>query len=350
MKKSLITLTIMLAAVSMMAVLSCPALAAVSGVCSNCHTMHNSQGGSSMRLSGDTEPLGALLKGTCMGCHTTTGGDPLADPGDTGAVYPFVYSSSGFNDDNCLAGGFFTDATDPTDNNGNNQHSLGTNNLPAGYAADEDLSDWYTGDTETAGFACAGSNGCHGRHNVVDDMAAIKGGHHNPTAYRMLYVSLEMSNGVLGVGASDYEKDLITTPADDDPHNIYSAEWNDPSISRLCAICHGNFHNGIGDPGDPDCGSSSPWLRHPTDVEIPGDWAIGDEGNLLTGSDYKNNPVGYNDADDGGQRMATCLSCHRAHGTENADLLRWAYSTQLAGQESGSQITYGCLGCHDKQR
>jgi len=175
-------------------------------------------------------------------------------------------------------------------------------------------------------------------------MEAIKGGHHNPTAYRMLYASLDMSKGILGIGASDYEEDLIATPADSDPHNTYSAEWTDPSVSRFCAICHGNFHNEVGTTDD--CGAESPWLRHPTDVLIPADWIIGDEGNVLTGSDYKNNPVGYDNADDTGQRMATCLSCHRAHGTGNNDLLRWDYTTQQAG----STTAYGCLGCHNKQR
>ncbi len=350
MKKTVLTLTIMLTAAALVAVFSCPAMAAVSGRCDNCHTMHNSQGAAPMRIDGEAEPLSALLKGTCMGCHTTDGTDPLADPlGAGGAEYPFVHTSSagGFTDSNCLAGGFFTDATDPTDNNLNNQHSLGTTNLPAGYAADEALGDWYTGDTD--GFACGGSNGCHGRHDGVDDMEAIKGGHHNPTAYRMLYVTLDMSGGVLGAGISDYEKALISSGAGTDNHNIYSAEWTDPSISRYCAICHGNFHNETGTTDD--CGAASPWLRHPTDVVIPNDWVIGDEANALTGSDYKNNPVGYDDADEsGGERMATCLSCHRAHGTGNDDLLRWPYGEQLAGQESGSQVEYGCLGCHNKQR
>jgi hypothetical protein len=35
--------------------------AAVSGVCSDCHTMHNSQGGEPMRDDGVEAPLSALL-------------------------------------------------------------------------------------------------------------------------------------------------------------------------------------------------------------------------------------------------------------------------------------------------
>jgi len=258
-------------------------------------------------------------------------------------------NSDGFTDDNCLAGGFFDPSSLPTDDNSDNNHSLGTMALPAGYVyggSEAFGEDWYTGDIETAGLACAGSNGCHGVHNVVDDMEAISGGHHDPTAYRMLFVGNNIAmDGVVGVGASDYEEDLIATPDLTDPHNTYSAGVLDPSISELCAICHGNFHNEASTTND--CAASSPWQRHPTDVEIPSDWTIGDEGNFLTASDYKNNPVGYDNAVDTGQRKTTCLSCHRAHGTDNNDLLRWVYSTQEAGSNT---VTYGCLGCHDKQR
>jgi len=353
-KKTILTLTILLAAAALVAVFSSPATAAVSGVCSNCHTMHNSQEGIPMRADNEVDPLSALLLDDCLGCHTTDGGDPL---GDTNA-YPYVMDTGNlFNDDNCLAGGFFP-STMGTGNNNDDHHGVISTqtNLPAGYAADEDMGpgeDWYTGDTVGNGLACAGSNGCHGVHDVVDDMEAISGGHHTPGAYRMLFVGNNMAtDGVAGVPAPDYEEELIggtvSAPQTTDPHNTYSAGAEDPSISELCAICHGNFHNEFGTTDD--CGSASPWLRHPTDVSIPTDWTIGGAGYTLDGDDFKHNPVGYDGAVVSTERMATCVSCHRAHGTENDDLLRWAYSTQLAGQPSGSEVEYGCLGCHDKQR
>ncbi|CAD7777657.1 MAG: hypothetical protein KIIPBIDF_00918 [Candidatus Methanoperedenaceae archaeon GB50] len=37
------------------------------------------------------------------------------------------------------------------------------------------------------------------------------------------------------------------------------------TISGLCAECHGDFHG-----SSDDIGSSSPWLRHPTDIQLPG--------------------------------------------------------------------------------
>jgi hypothetical protein len=45
MRKALFTLTILLGAVALVAVSSGSAMAQVTGLCTNCHTMHNSQDG-----------------------------------------------------------------------------------------------------------------------------------------------------------------------------------------------------------------------------------------------------------------------------------------------------------------
>jgi predicted CXXCH cytochrome family protein len=294
-----------------------------------------------MRLDNEAEPLSALLVADCLGCHTTTGTDPWVSP------YPYVRLASGASDDNCLAGGFFQVTPDPSDNNGNENHDIGATALPAGYDTTE--TDWYTGDAN--GLGCAGTNGCHGNETDLDDMAAIGGEHHDPTAaYRMLYVD---GTPVVGSGATDYEEAIIKMPTTavvtsgvDQNVNIYSAGVEDPSISELCAKCHGDFHNEAGTTADVGS-SSSVWLRHPTDVPIDTAWAIGNAGYTPDGDDYKNNPVGYDNAIfDISAKRVICVSCHRAHGTANDDLLRWPYSTQIAG--GGNE--YGCLGCHDKQR
>ncbi|RLD93461.1 MAG: hypothetical protein DRI93_05285, partial [Aquificota bacterium] len=47
-------------------------MAKVTGVCSNCHTMHNSQGGSAVNNSG---PYEYLLNDTCVGCHSNSSGN-----------------------------------------------------------------------------------------------------------------------------------------------------------------------------------------------------------------------------------------------------------------------------------
>lgn len=341
MKKSYKNMIILSAAATLFAFAG-SAQAAVSGQCSNCHTMHDSQGGVewSADNAGDEGPYSALLINDCLGCHTSSAGDPLSADG-----YPYVANGNAFSDDNCLAGGFLSTGGE---NNDDNSHTMGTNFLPAGYDSAGELGDWYTGDTEASGFSCAGTNGCHGNHTDLNDMDAIAGGHHNTdNAYRILYVDLAGDKPVAGEPTLDYEENLIATTGltSTGPsmlaHNVYSAGPNDNTISELCGICHGNFHGA----GTTD---SATWLRHPTDVVIPSDWIIGNEiAYPLTDADHKHNPVGWDGAEEGtGERKATCLSCHRAHGTANADLLRWAYSTQ----DAGSQTTYGCLGCHDKQR
>jgi predicted CXXCH cytochrome family protein len=337
-KKAILILIVVLAATALVAFFCAPAAAAVTGVCSNCHTMHYSQGGA-VPTGAAGGPNSALLLNNCLGCHTTTGSDPFV------SSYPYVKLGSA-SDDNCLAGGFFQTTADVTDDNGNENHDIGATADPAGYDSSETT--WYTGATN--GLSCAGTNGCHGNETDLDDMAAISGGHHNPTgAYRILSVN---GTDVVGYGAADYEELIISTPATavvtsgaNQNVNLYSAGVSDPSISELCAKCHGDFHNESGTTVD--AGTSGAWIRHPTDVAIPATWTIGAAAYTPDGDDYKNNPVGYDNATfDITAKRVTCLSCHRAHGTENADLLRWAYSTQVAG---GGAV-YGCLGCHDAQR
>ncbi len=317
--------------------------AAVTGPCSNCHTMHNSQGG--VQVTPSALPTQSkLLNNNCLGCHTTDGTDPLANN------KPRVKSSSGaFNNDNSLAGGYFGQTQDAADNHGSNQHDVGVGNtnLPAGYDASEALGDWYTGDTSVNGLTCAGTNGCHGdeTQGVEDDMQAIKGGHHSPSAYRMLFVN---GSAVQGSGAPDFEKALIASPSLDDDHNQYNATVGGPSISELCAKCHSDFH---GEDADVGSGTTiSPWKRHPTDVAIPTDWEIYTAFTTEWTNDpdaWKNHPLGFDGAESAGNARVICVSCHRAHGAEYDDNLRWDYATQVAG--SGA-TTFGCLGCHDKQR
>jgi len=330
MKKTLLTLAFFVGAAALVA-FSSPAFAAVSGQCSGCHTMHNSQGGTAMATGG---PHSTLLLNNCLGCHTTTGTDPYV------GVYPYVAGSS-FSDDNCLAGGLFPASMGSGDND-DNHHGIGNTNAPAGYAGT-----FYTGGTN--GLACAGSNGCHGNESDVDDMTAISGGHHSGTgAYRMLFVGGTAStNAVGGDPADDYEELIIKTPSTSPTYgtnaNLYSggSMSGGKTINDLCAKCHGDFH------GTANTQSGGAWIRHPTDNSISTDWTLGAGGYSLDGDDIKNNPVGFVDASvDNAAKKVLCLSCHRAHGTENDDLLRWAYSTQ----DAGSGITYGCLGCHNAQR
>lgn len=316
--------------------------AAVTGVCSGCHTMHYSQNGTSSGWGwGTGGPYNVLLTNDCLGCHTTTGSDPYVNG------YPYVKSTTGgFSKDNCLAGGFFA-VTDSAGNNNDVAHSLGNTNDPAGCddAVSGEVNTWYAGGSTncgvggTLGLSCAGTSGCHGNQTDLDNMTAIKGGHHSPSVYRILYVG---TSGVLGTGASDYEEALISSPSSGDPHNQYNATISGPSISELCGKCHVDFH------GSADTNASTPFKRHPTDVAIPSTWEIyTDFSNQNDEVAWKQHPLGFNGAVSAANSRVICLSCHRAHGTEYNDALRWDYNLMTAGN---STVTYGCLGCHNRQR
>ena len=315
------------------------ARASVGGQCSDCHTMHYSQGATTPSGAGPDGPYETLLLDDCIGCHTA----PTADPLDNTYNTPFV-NGSGLNQtaNDCLAGGYFTSGGDSHDDA---SHTLTSTASPAGYT-----STWYNG--TSAGFSCAGATGCHGDQQTSgNDMLAIKGGHHDTSkAYRMLYVGGTNTTGgttqpVDGNGAADYEEALIDTATINTnasllAHNVYSAGSGDVTISELCGKCHGDFHQ--------DIGTASPWVRHPTDVEIPSTWDIraNFSGNY-TDADRKYNPLGFDGAvEAAGDAKATCLSCHRAHGSDVDDILRFPYDSQIAG---GGNYT-GCLGCHDAQR
>lgn len=100
-------------------------------------------------------------------------------------------------------------------------------------------------------------------------------------------------------------------------------------MSEFCGGCHTDFHS--------TQGSAGAWTRHPTDVIIPTTWTLGTDTN-----------VAYAYADAAGQtaneHQVSCVSCHRAHGSDQADLLRFAMS------DAGSAGDTGCLHCHSGQR
>lgn len=317
--------------------------AAVSGACVNCHTMHNSQGGAVMATGTDVGDAGygSLTRGTCGGCHETTETDPLY------GGYPRVKAGSN-SDTNQLAGGYFSATSGESDEHDNTEHSIGSTVEPAGYDSASNYvgEDWYK---EANGLKCAGNSGCHGNETDTDPAKAIAGGHHANTlkglntGYRMLQTGSD--NAVLGTGASDYEKALNAAPSGEDARNYYSATTN-ASISKFCGKCHGNFHGDVSDTTNIYVDSA--WARHPTDQIIPTTWAIQTLDPNYDHLDWKFNPVGtINAAAPADNNMyVTCLSCHRAHGSANADILRFAYADQCA--DGGG--TNGCLGCHDRQR
>ena len=337
----------------------------VTGPCSDCHTMHNSQGGNDVVSGG---PYKALTKGNCVGCHTGT------NNGSNNIPYVLDSSAPTYNFDgtkNTLAGGnFYWVATSggATDSKGHNVVGIASadaaiGQTPPGFNSSDYTTNGVGTDWSNNQLTCAGTYGCHGDHNYADDYQAISGAHHTDdttidgnsvgTSFRFLY-------GIKGTEDSDWE---YTTSTSD--HNGYwASDYNDgasnsfdtASINYLCAECHGNFHK---HSSIDDSTSGSPWLRHPTDFDM-NNVSSKEYGNYpnaslftsvsLAGDYFPDVPVGNTAGavnskvlQASGDAIVLCISCHRAHGSPYADLLRWDYSTCTAGSANAN---CGCFACH----
>ena len=348
--------------------LAAPASAKVNGQCAICHTMHNSQDGAPMAIDAagapQTAPNEVLLLRGCVACHTGTndGTNVIPYVSDTAAPTYGVDGTTG----NTLAGGSFYWVASQTpgldgataDSTGHNvatdsmavQDAILLNNPPGATAA------------LTAQLRCAGVNGCHGDSAASSDFAAITGTHHaddtvidgstTATSFRFLL-------GIVGLEDSDWEY-MPTATA----HNQYKGvdrtadTQNDTTtISSLCARCHNDYHNGAGNVGgtNPTTGAfASPWVRHPTDFDMGNTGATAeyrDYGGAGVNAYVVSAPVASNTIGvaplssitfTGDDAIVTCISCHRAHGSGYADLLRWDYSAVSAGVSG----TGACFECH----
>ena len=113
--------------------------------------------------------------------------------------------------------------------------------------------------------------------------------------------------------------------------NIYK------SGDQYCVACHANLCG-----TENQRGAGGGWIRHPTNTPLPmrGEYA---------GYVYnKVVPVSYPDPNKPERNTARvmCMSCHRPHGTPYPHLLRWDYSTMVAG---GGENDKGCFACHSRK-
>ncbi|MEA3223160.1 MAG: cytochrome c3 family protein, partial [Thermodesulfobacteriota bacterium] len=211
----------------------------------------------------------------------------------------------------------------------------------------------------SAQLTCAGKYGCHGDHSKDTNDAGIRGAHHSntdSTATRAFSPSTVGGSYRFLGGIKGLENSQWNWAETASVHNEYygrdgNANYDDKTtINYSCAECHGDFHKTIG--------STSPWVRHPTDIVLPDD----------TTKEYKfYNPenmheysleapvarpcVPFNsgkivtpgDPMTAEGAIVSCLSCHRAHGSNRSDLLRWDYTDMIAGDNTQ---TGGCFICH----
>lgn len=346
MKRPIMTLTVLLAAAAMVATFSCPASAAVTGVCSDCHTMHNSQGGSAVAIDDTgtltTTPQGHLAKASCLGCHGK-GGSTIGGAPNIFATTTNDMTAGGSFDTGIAAA--MANRHDITDvfTGGDTSYALGTvvNGTPGAATGTLGL------DMDATTLRCAGAKGCHGNHTGADSDAGIKGFHHGSTAYR--YLQTKAGLAISGKGAAAWEKIAGSGPGSASTHNVYSSDAT-YGISVYCAECHGNFH------GSGNTKSGTTWIRHPTDEVLTGLFS----GVTSITVDYQNTPFAFDDISELSTTVAytktdaevMCLSCHRAHGSAYNDILRFEYETSVSGEPgyAGGGGTTGCLNCHVHQR
>ena len=333
--------------------------AKITGPCVNCHTMHNSQGGTAMATyGGETGPNSFLTRGSCIGCHAQGTGNKIENIG--GSEIPQVYHT----DSSDLAGGNFK-YIETDDNRGHNVSDFG--NIDNTLASAPGHHSVNNPTTET--LTCSGHNGCHGyrRFSAGSGLPTLKGAHHGnvdgkcdtattvANSYRFLY----SVKGFENMGANKYQNlnatdhneyfgatspvDYGCTPCHDMGDDMKITPPNN-TISGFCATCHSDFHK-LSEIGGSTTG---PFIRHPTDIVLPID------GEYASYETYSvEAPVGRTTVPDAissvvtpGTDVVTCLSCHAAHATNYPDMLRWDYSTMNAG---GGGSDTGCFTCHTQK-
>ena len=342
------------------------ALARVSGLCSDCHTMHHSQTPWPSEWV-SSEPNPSLLVNDCVGCHTGTNDASNTTPYVLDTLAP-TFGAGG----NTLAGGnFYWVKTDDTKG-----HNVFLNE-------GDDFLSKAPGDS---GHSTCATNSCHANlHLPVSGMPimdpdgqALPGGeygcrgchlkvkHHANDGPGTKYVDsasqgwyrfLAGHYSGAGFGVAGIEHERWNFGATASLHNEYQGFVSTGSpggfgaalgntATAFCTGCHGVFHS--------DQQSGGSWIRHPSDAVIPNSgeyqYAFGAAGGGASGTYNPDVPVARpstfagwatdtpSDKATPGVDMVMCLSCHVAHGSRYPDLLRWDYR--------GSPTGGYCSECH----
>jgi hypothetical protein len=288
---------------------------------------YNADGGGIWTPLGAGGPFEALLRDEvndlCLACHDGSASPPDVLAHQTGTV---VRQAGALNRDN-VAPYFDADG-----------HTLGSTAIAPG----SDLP-WSNPD----GFNCCDCHDQHGYHpsgNAFRNLACDPGNYVSP--------------GVLvsyAVGTNNLAMDVFETAALD--YSVDATWLNEPgdntdAYANWCKGCHTDFHGAQGG-GELGGGTGIDWLRHPPA------WAnIGEQGDprsdltQFTGHTNKvkvMNPNGLWDApDDLTGSTPSCMSCHKAHGNQNAFGLIYMSGTGTVTEEGddGTSATDLCGQCH----
>jgi hypothetical protein len=121
------------------------------------------------------------------------------------------------------------------------------------------------------------------------------------------------------------------------------------SMSGFCTTCHGMFHSGGGTDLQSN-GVSGAFLRHPSDFVLPAEREYAGYTTYSITAPVAR-PTLYTAASSDvtpGTDMVMCLSCHKAHASENDFMLRFDYDAMEAGTASDG-LGVGCLACHTEK-
>jgi len=366
--------------------------ARVTGVCSNCHTMHFSQS-SWPQIWGSEGPNRELLVKDCIGCHSNTTSETIKVIGPAGAEsrVPVVYNtvepsyseeSIASGNSNTLAGGNFYWVEHVGDEYGHNVISHADSVLTEAPGRNQgctnschfSLYSWRFPWPNSEGKGCTS---CHTpAHHKAGSTTAVadeEDGWYRFLARRHAQGPDSANRNVIGLEDSDWQQTV--SPND---HNEYWDNWtygcDNGGISRFCAACHGQFHstrygpwtNGGFKTGPGGGWHTAPWLRHPAGIYLPdfGETSkYNTDGSGPEGVTGPYNPIApvsrqnietFTSPSDtvtvgSGGDMVSCLSCHRAHGSPYPDMLRWDYTQMIAGGGQGCAEGEGCFICHTQK-
>ena len=358
--------------------------AKITGPCSNCHTMHNSQNGAAMatygadgRLWKGAGPFPTTVRGNCLGCHGI-GTSKIVNIG--GSDIPQVYHTDGSGD---LSGGNFayllgTKGSGASDRKGHNVYEL--NNGPDALFNNAVIPGGFKGSGHQSmiinNLTCSGREGCHGMRQygtAPQNLYAVKGTHHQNADGKLdvadqIYNSYRFLTNVKGLentvdkwqnkdANSHNEYFGATTPplysysggCVNSCHGALGLRSVNGTMSGFCATCHGNFHTLSGGYYGNNAGigptNKSPFQRHPTDVALPitGEYA----GHTVFSAEtpIARTVIPDAPASNTANAVVMCLSCHAAHASNYPSILRWDYTTMVA--KGGG--TGGCFTCHTQK-
>ncbi|HSB80845.1 MAG TPA: cytochrome c3 family protein [Candidatus Methylomirabilis sp.] len=341
-------------------------------ICFDCHTMHFSetQGYSPTDPYGTGSPMPFPLTGSephpyllrtpqnniCLSCHN----------GSTASA-PDVHGVTSVPPEDGREAGAIPTGAAPYENW--KGHTLGSTDPPPGYDPSlVGLPDWYSG--TSVGLKCIHCHQFHGSGAPYRNLGpeALGGSANNFRPSYAISTTNDQTKDVWINIASQSGTPGSRTPGQFNPY--YSAKnirfnrieatvgslKTSNKMGSFCAACHAGIHGG---PGNANIGASpgvlNNFLRHPTSQVTIGSSTFGGHSSLdlfqgkankvkVFATDFS----AYSDATPG------CISCHKAHGNQNAFGLIYMGGTGTIGEEGTmtGDVKAGALAlcgqCHDQ--